>query len=101
MRAEDLHLVQAEFDIITCLWNVLGHIFPFARRIEVLRKFARLLSPQGKLFIDVSHRYTLAIMERCQPPCASFATACSGVETNGGTCLNTPWKIGRRIRAGL
>jgi 2-polyprenyl-3-methyl-5-hydroxy-6-metoxy-1,4-benzoquinol methylase len=57
MRAEDLHSVQAEFDIITCLWNVLGHIFPSVRRVEVLRQFARLLSPQGKLFIDLSHRY--------------------------------------------
>src|ERR1700722_15774981 len=28
MRAEALHLVQGHFDVITCLWNVLGHIFP-------------------------------------------------------------------------
>jgi 2-polyprenyl-3-methyl-5-hydroxy-6-metoxy-1,4-benzoquinol methylase len=57
MRAEELHSVQARFDVIICLWNVLGHIFPSAERIEVLRQFGRLVSPQGKIFIDVNHRY--------------------------------------------
>jgi SAM-dependent methyltransferase len=57
MRAEELHSVQAEFDVITCLWNVLGHIFPASARIEALRQFARLVSPRGRIFADVSHRY--------------------------------------------
>lgn len=59
MRAEDLHSVEGGFDVITCLWNVLGHIFPRAGRAEVFRQFARLLSPQGRAFIDVSHRYNV------------------------------------------
>ncbi len=57
LRAEELHSVQARFDVITCLWNVLGHIFPSAARIEILRQFGRLVSPQGKIFLDVNHRY--------------------------------------------
>jgi|SRR5579872_91390 len=57
MRAEELHSAQADFDVITCLWNVLGHIFPASARIEVLRQFARLLSPHGRIFVDVNHRY--------------------------------------------
>jgi len=57
MRAEDLASRQGSFDVITCLWNVLGHIFPPAARLEALRQFARLRSPQGKIFIDVNHRY--------------------------------------------
>jgi 2-polyprenyl-3-methyl-5-hydroxy-6-metoxy-1,4-benzoquinol methylase len=57
MRAEELHLAEGEFDVITCLWNVLGHIFPSASRVEVLRQFARLVSPQGRIFLDVQHRY--------------------------------------------
>ena len=57
MRAEELHTVQAEFDVILCLWNVLGHIFPFEARREVLGQFARLASPQGRIFVDVNHRY--------------------------------------------
>jgi len=57
MRAEELHDQQGSFDIVSCLWNVLGHILPAAARVEVLRQFARLTSPQGKIFVDVSHRY--------------------------------------------
>jgi ubiquinone/menaquinone biosynthesis C-methylase UbiE len=57
IRAEDLCDRDAGFDAITCLWNVLGHIFPAENRFEVLRHCARLLSPGGLMFIDVSHRY--------------------------------------------
>ncbi len=57
MRAEELSSMAGEFDVITCLWNVLGHIFPAAMRTEVLRQFARLLSPDGVVFLDVNHRY--------------------------------------------
>src|SRR6185436_1880619 len=57
MRAEELHLVQAEFDVITCLWNVLGHVASSRNRIEVLRQFGRLASRTGRIFIDVNHRY--------------------------------------------
>lgn len=57
MRAEDLHGQQGSFDVITCLWNVLGHIHPAVSRLEALRQFARLASPAGKIFIDLNHRY--------------------------------------------
>jgi 2-polyprenyl-3-methyl-5-hydroxy-6-metoxy-1,4-benzoquinol methylase len=57
MRAEDLHAIETRFDVILCLWNVLGHVFPAAARIEALRQFARLLPPHGKAFVDVAHRY--------------------------------------------
>ena len=57
MRAEELHLMDGEFDVITCLWNVLGHIFPAASRVQVLNQFARLISPDGRIFVDVQHRY--------------------------------------------
>jgi len=60
IRAEKLNEARGEFDVITCLWNVLGHIFPASNRIEVLRQSARLLSPQGKVFVDVNHRYNAA-----------------------------------------
>jgi 2-polyprenyl-3-methyl-5-hydroxy-6-metoxy-1,4-benzoquinol methylase len=59
MRAEELHLLAPEFDVILCLWNVLGHIFPECARLEVLRQFSRLLSPRGRIFIDVHHRYNV------------------------------------------
>jgi len=57
IRAEDLQSQRGSFDAITCLWNVLGHIFPAGARSEVLRQCARLLAPGGRIFVDVNHRY--------------------------------------------
>lgn len=57
LRAEELSSLNGEFDVITCLWNVLGHIFPAPSRKQVLGEFARLLSPRGRIFVDVHHRY--------------------------------------------
>jgi SAM-dependent methyltransferase len=56
-RAEDLGRFEGSFDVITCLWNVLGHVLSPAARREVLRQFGRLLAPQGRIFVDVNHRY--------------------------------------------
>jgi len=54
MRAEDLIGVTDRFDVILCLWNVLGHI---EDRVEVLRQFARL---GHSIYIDVNHQYNAA-----------------------------------------
>jgi 2-polyprenyl-3-methyl-5-hydroxy-6-metoxy-1,4-benzoquinol methylase len=92
MSAEDLHLVDAEFDIITCLWNVLGHIFPSARRIEVLRQFARLLSPHGKLFVDVNHRYNARHYGVLPTAMRFLRDRVFRSETNGDVVVD--WNIG-------
>jgi SAM-dependent methyltransferase len=57
IRAEDLRGRDGQFDAIVCLWNVLGHIFPAAARVETLRQCARLLTPRGRFFADLNHRY--------------------------------------------
>jgi 2-polyprenyl-3-methyl-5-hydroxy-6-metoxy-1,4-benzoquinol methylase len=56
VRAEDLNISDTtqRFDVITCLWNVIGHI---RTRADVLHKLRGLLTPQGRLFFDVTHRY--------------------------------------------
>ncbi|HEY1801974.1 MAG TPA: class I SAM-dependent methyltransferase [Terriglobales bacterium] len=61
IRAEALRGTVAEgrsFDVIICLWNVLGHI-RLQDRLNVLRELARLLSQDGMLFVDVNHRYNM------------------------------------------
>lgn len=45
------------FDVITCLWNVLGHIRRVEDRKRALRGIARRLMPGGRCFVDVNHRY--------------------------------------------
>lgn len=58
IRAEELNasLVVERFDVITCLWNVLGHVRG-ENRSQVFEALAKLLSPRGRLFLDVNHRY--------------------------------------------
>lgn len=60
IRAEDLTAkpLTEPFDVITCLWNVLGHISAENRQ-HTLCAVAQLLCPNGKFFLDVNHRYNL------------------------------------------
>lgn len=50
----------ARFDVITCLWNVLGHVPAAEKRQCILCAVARLLGPAGRFFLDVNHRYNLS-----------------------------------------
>jgi len=61
IRAEELDsaAISERFDVITCLWNVLGHVRREDSRARALANVARLLSPEGKFFIDVNHRYNV------------------------------------------
>ncbi len=63
IRAEELdgdpEFSSRRFDTIICLWNVLGHIRPASMRLQVLIHLGKLLSPSGKLFVDVNHRYNV------------------------------------------
>jgi 2-polyprenyl-3-methyl-5-hydroxy-6-metoxy-1,4-benzoquinol methylase len=60
-RAEDLAsgcFESAEqFDVITCLWNVLGHVPSAEKRLGALGAIASLLTPGGRFFLDVNHRH--------------------------------------------
>jgi len=60
-RVEDLDVSELEvrFDVITCLWNVLGHIEGLKRRVRALSVAKQLLSSKGLLFVDVIHRYNV------------------------------------------
>lgn len=60
VRAEELPAPGRTFDVITCLWNVLGHVPGRAARIEALRRMGALLAPRGVIVLDVNHRYNAA-----------------------------------------
>jgi SAM-dependent methyltransferase len=57
VAAENLPSSVESFDIITCLWNVLGLIAGAAKRTEALRRMRSLVSPKGQIFLDVNNRY--------------------------------------------
>jgi 2-polyprenyl-3-methyl-5-hydroxy-6-metoxy-1,4-benzoquinol methylase len=93
-RAEDLGSRHSSetFDVITCLWNVLGHIQGESRRVQALSAIKNLLSEKGRFFLDVTHRYNI-------PSYGIFPTAARLLhdffvpgETNGDVAAN--WKIG-------
>lgn len=55
--AEDLAPAPGRFDIVTCLWNVLGVIDGQAQRLVALTRMRDLLAPDGRVFVDVHNRY--------------------------------------------
>lgn len=46
-----------QFDVVLCLWNVLGHIVDNKTRLQALSNMAQKLRPNGKLIIDVQNRH--------------------------------------------
>ena len=60
-------VVPETFDVITCLWNVLGHVREFENRVRAMRAMKKLLSPEGRCFIDVNHRYNARAYGCSQP----------------------------------
>ena len=55
--AEDLVHPSRRFDVILCLWNVLGHLASVERRVRALGNMRRLLAPGGAVFLDVNNRH--------------------------------------------
>lgn len=49
-----------EFNLITCLWNVLGHVGDFQDRKNVFKKLETLLEDDGVFIFDVNNRYNIA-----------------------------------------
>jgi SAM-dependent methyltransferase len=99
IRVEDLkleNLNSAErgcgFDAITCLWNVFGHIRPAKTRVQVLARLARLLSPEGVLFLDVNHRYNARSYGLLKTAGRFLHDRLWPRETNGD--VNVNWKFG-------
>lgn len=55
--ARDMPRDGGPFENIVCLWNVLGHMPDVASRVAALTSMADLLTPKGRLFLDVNNRH--------------------------------------------
>jgi len=55
--AEHLPDGPERFQVVTCLWHVLGAIDGAARRTSALGRMAAALAPGGRLLIDLPNRY--------------------------------------------
>ena len=106
IRAEQLGEKTERFDVILCLWNVLGHIFPESARVDVLRHCARLLNDGGSLFVDVSNRHNarhygiFATLGRLGGGGADVAVRWGDCETKGHVFTDREFR-GLCERAGL
>ncbi len=52
--------VNKKFDMVLCLWNVLGHVETEEKRIVALKNMRNLLTENGKLYIDVNNRHNIS-----------------------------------------
>ena len=55
--AEALPETNMRFEVITCLWNVLGHLAGREERIKALQRMGDLLAENGVIFFDVNNRH--------------------------------------------
>lgn len=49
-----------KYGVVTCLWNVLGHIPTVEKRKVAITNLASLMEDGGFLFIDVNNRYNIS-----------------------------------------
>lgn len=90
--AQELPEDGEPFDVVTCLWNVLGHVPTGAERVEALRRMRALLAAGGVLFLDVNHRYN-ASAYGVLPTLARMAhDAVRPSERNGD--VSVAWRVG-------
>ena len=93
-RAEDLGMRRPTetFDVITCLWNVLGHVRGESRRVQALSAIKNLLSEKGRFFLDVTHRYNVRSYGMFLTAARLLHDVFVRGETNGDVGVN--WNIG-------
>jgi 2-polyprenyl-3-methyl-5-hydroxy-6-metoxy-1,4-benzoquinol methylase len=57
VNAQELSGADRQFNAVTCLWNVLGHVPDEAARSAAIIKMRALTLPGGMIFLDVNNRY--------------------------------------------
>jgi len=53
-------IVPIRFDVILCLWNVLGHIEGSVARERAILNMSQALNDVGRIYIDVSNRHNVS-----------------------------------------
>ena len=59
ISSQDTSHLKEKFELITCLWNVFGHINTYKKRLAALRNMKKLLKEGGVIVCDVNNRYNL------------------------------------------
>jgi SAM-dependent methyltransferase len=93
-RAAEIPETDLRFDVIICLWNVLGHIQTSEERLVALAKARSLLAPNGVMFVDVNHRYNAVVHGWGRTLWHMIRDYFFWSGTNGDVFVS--WKIGNR-----
>jgi hypothetical protein len=81
-----------KYDLITLLWNVLGHLSGLHERVFLLSKLRELLNPSGVLFLDVNHRYNAISYGWTKTACRLLGDHLFPSEDKGDVV--TSWQVG-------
>ena len=65
-NAQDLKIGFEKFNLILCLWNVLGHIGTVSEREQAIQRLESLLATGGRLIFDVNNRYNSSAYGLCK-----------------------------------
>ncbi len=57
--SDDNFRIARKYDLVLCLWNVLGHIVTAEKRKIAIKNLANLIKDDGRLFIDVNNRHNI------------------------------------------
>jgi len=86
------------FDVVLCLWNVLGHLRDRGARVAALREMRRVLAPGGSVFFDVNNRHNRRAYGTWRVALRRAVDALAPDDRRGDTRFE--WKVGgRRIPA--
>lgn len=89
--AESMPVTATPFDVVLCLWNVLGHLPDRARRLAALRAIRRLVAPRGAVFLDVNNRHNAAAYGRMRVAFRRLADCIAPDERRGDAAFT--WRV--------
>lgn len=93
--AESLPETSLRFDVILCLWNVLGHLSGREARVQALLRMRQLLAPGGVIFFDVNNRHNASGYGWVEVHKRKVVDAVAFDERRGDASFD--WSVGGRV----
>lgn len=95
VAAEDLPATDLRFDVVICLWNVLGHVASRAGRVRALARIKDVLADGGTVFLDVNNRHNASAYGASTVAGRVVLDLLKPDERRGDASF--AWKIGDRV----
>jgi len=92
--AESLPATELRFDVVVCLWNVLGHVRTRTARVQALTRMREVLSDRGLIFLDVNNRHNASAYGAARVIGRVILDFVRPDERRGDATFD--WKIGKR-----